>query len=66
VNLSATLDIESLGHLSKILYLHEEALDIISLHVKVSDLISLAVQFLEEYDCETVGRLEYLQLLRGL
>ncbi|KAH7931048.1 hypothetical protein BV22DRAFT_1053726 [Leucogyrophana mollusca] len=50
-----TLDVEVLSHLTKILYSHDIALDIVSLHIKVTDLVFDALEFLSEYDCETVG-----------
>ena len=46
---------ESLGHLAKILYMNEAALDLVSLHVKISELTTHALVLLEDYDCETVG-----------
>ena len=48
-------DVEALGHLCKILYSYDFALDIIALHVKVSDLVFHALSLLDEYDCETIG-----------
>ncbi|KAH7915833.1 mediator complex subunit Med5-domain-containing protein [Hygrophoropsis aurantiaca] len=50
-----TMDVEVLSHITKILYSHDIALDIVSLHVKVSDLVFDALEFLSEYDCDTVG-----------
>jgi hypothetical protein len=55
VSLTGLLDVESLSHLCKILYLFDDVLDILALHVRISDLIFHALLFLEEYDCETVG-----------
>jgi len=54
--LTSALDLESFHHLCKTLYLNDAALDIISLHVKISDLVFYALSFLEEYECETVGK----------
>lgn len=48
-------DIESLGHLCSILYEHEHAIDILSLHVNMQDLLAHALAIVEDYDCETVG-----------
>jgi len=48
-------DVESLSHLSKILYTGDGILDIISLHVRISDFVASGLAFLEDYDCETVG-----------
>ncbi|KAL4071001.1 mediator complex subunit Med5-domain-containing protein [Scleroderma citrinum] len=48
-------DLEVLSHLMKILYSHDFALDVLSLHLKISDVLFDAVQLLTEYDCETVG-----------
>jgi mediator of RNA polymerase II transcription subunit 5 len=55
ISLTTALDVESLSHLCKILYTCEAALDIMSLYIKISDLVFHALQFLEEFDCETVG-----------
>ncbi|KAF9229359.1 hypothetical protein BS17DRAFT_771335 [Gyrodon lividus] len=48
-------DLEVLSHLTKILYAHDFALDILSLHLKITDLVFEASELLCEYDCETVG-----------
>ncbi|KAF8843987.1 hypothetical protein BDN67DRAFT_1066405 [Paxillus ammoniavirescens] len=48
-------DLEVLSHLTKILYTHDFALDILSLHLKITDLVFEALELLCEYDCETVG-----------
>lgn len=56
---AASLDAEGFGHLCKILYTYEHALDIVSLHVSVINLVHRALVFLEDYDCETVGKLCY-------
>ncbi|THH20641.1 hypothetical protein EW146_g766 [Bondarzewia mesenterica] len=53
--LATSWDVDSLGHLAKILHTNEAALDIVSLHIKISDLIVRAVALLDQYDCETVG-----------
>lgn len=50
-----TGDLEVLSHLMKILYTHEFALDILSLHLKISDVLFDAIHLLTDYDCETVG-----------
>ncbi|KAJ6503472.1 hypothetical protein C8R47DRAFT_1250472 [Mycena vitilis] len=52
---ASSLDTESLSHWCRLFYLCDAALDMISLHSKMSDLIFLALQFLQEADCETVG-----------
>jgi len=49
------MEVDSLGHLCKILHTYEHGLDIVALHEKIKDLLFLALQFLEDYDCETVG-----------
>ncbi|KAF8168029.1 mediator complex subunit Med5-domain-containing protein [Crassisporium funariophilum] len=54
-SLVTALEVESLGHLCKILYTYDYVLDIVALHVRISDLLFYCLQFLEEYDCETVG-----------
>ncbi|KAF8622908.1 hypothetical protein AX15_006669 [Amanita polypyramis BW_CC] len=54
-SLASMFDVEALGHLCKILYSYDLALDIIALHVKISDLVFYALSVLDEYDCETVG-----------
>jgi len=56
-NLARTFDVESLSYLCKMLYTHEDVLDVISLHVKMSDIIFHTLTFLEDYDCQTVGTL---------
>ncbi|KAJ3550441.1 hypothetical protein NM688_g5076 [Phlebia brevispora] len=55
-NCASSLDIEALGHLCEILYTHEFAMEILSLHVTLSDLVGQALVILEDYDCETVGK----------
>ena len=52
---SSSLDVESLGHVSRILSVNDAALDLVSLHVELSTLVSSALAFVEEYDCESVG-----------
>jgi len=37
------------------LYAHDFALDILSLHLKITDLVFEALELLHEYDCETIG-----------
>ncbi|KAF9481359.1 hypothetical protein BDN70DRAFT_876312 [Pholiota conissans] len=51
----AALEVESLGQLCKILHTDENAIDIVALHKPMTDLLFYAIQFLEDYDCETVG-----------
>lgn len=53
---SSSLDVETLGHVSKILSTNDAALDLVSLHVELSTLVSSALAFVEEYDCEAVGK----------
>ncbi|KAH7883678.1 mediator complex subunit Med5-domain-containing protein [Phlebopus sp. FC_14] len=48
-------DLEVLSHLTKILYAHDFALDILSLHLKITNLAFEALEIVHEYDCETVG-----------
>ncbi|KAI0704950.1 hypothetical protein BC835DRAFT_1261628 [Cytidiella melzeri] len=48
-------DLESLGHLSKLLYTHEHALEILSMHARLFDLVAHALAIIEDYDCESVG-----------
>ncbi|KAH0838360.1 mediator complex subunit Med5-domain-containing protein [Lanmaoa asiatica] len=48
-------DLEVLSHLTKMLYAHDFALDILSLHLKITDLVFEALELLHEYDCETIG-----------
>ena len=52
-------DVEVLSHLTKILYAHDFALDILSLHLKITDLVFEALELLHEYDCETIGECIY-------
>jgi hypothetical protein len=52
---SSSLDVEALGHISRVLSANEAALDLISLHVELPTLVASALGFLEEYDCEAVG-----------
>ncbi|KAI0287026.1 hypothetical protein BGY98DRAFT_930047 [Russula aff. rugulosa BPL654] len=52
---SSSLDVETLGHVSRILSANDAALDLVSLHVELSTLVSSALAFVEEYDCEAVG-----------
>ncbi|KDQ63670.1 hypothetical protein JAAARDRAFT_189219 [Jaapia argillacea MUCL 33604] len=54
-SLTFTLELEGLSPLARMLYLHHESLDLISLHVPISELVLHALTFLEDYDCETVG-----------
>jgi hypothetical protein len=53
---SSSLDVETLGHVSRILSANDAALDLVSLHVELSTLVSSALAFVEEYDCEAVGK----------
>jgi hypothetical protein len=53
---SSSLDVETLGHISRILSTNDAALDLVSLHVELSTLVSSALAFVEEYDIEAVGR----------
>ncbi|KAG2350443.1 hypothetical protein BDR05DRAFT_954539 [Suillus weaverae] len=52
---SKSLDLEHLSNLTRTLYHHDFALDILSLHLKISYLICDALEIISEYDCETVG-----------
>lgn len=52
---SSSLDVETLGHISRVLSTNEAALDLVSLHVELPALVSCALGFVEEYDCEAVG-----------
>jgi len=56
VNLGRTFDVEPLSHLCNMLDAFKEGLDIVALHIKLSDLLFHALAFLEDYDCETVGK----------
>ena len=49
------MDVDSLGLTCKILHTYDHALEMVALHVRIYDLIFFSLQFLEEYDCETVG-----------
>ena len=40
----------------KIFYTYEVTLEILALQIRISDLVSRALSFLEQYDCETVGK----------
>jgi mediator of RNA polymerase II transcription subunit 5 len=53
---ATSLDADDLSHLCKILYTCDHALDIMVLHVKLTEIVFRALKFLEEYDCETVGK----------
>ncbi|KAG6845781.1 hypothetical protein H0H87_003835 [Tephrocybe sp. NHM501043] len=53
--LATTFDVDALSHLCKVLYTYELVLTIMALHIKIADLIFLALTFLDQYDCETVG-----------
>ncbi|KAI0094740.1 mediator complex subunit Med5-domain-containing protein [Irpex rosettiformis] len=50
-----SLDLETLGHVCKILYTHEHALEIVSLYVRLSELMASALTIIQDYDCESVG-----------
>ncbi|KAI0307798.1 hypothetical protein B0F90DRAFT_1813191 [Multifurca ochricompacta] len=52
---SSNGDVETLGHISRILSANETAMDLVSLHVELSSLVSSALAVAEEYDCEAVG-----------
>lgn len=56
------MDVEMPSRLSKLLNSHEDALDVVSLHVKMSELLSYALAFLADYDCETVGMCNFLKI----
>lgn len=51
----AGLEVETLGQLCKVLHKFDAALEMVALHKPVIDLLFYAIQFLEDYDCETVG-----------
>ncbi|GBE78206.1 hypothetical protein SCP_0110890 [Sparassis crispa] len=51
----ASLDIESLSHLCRILSANEPALDILSLHIKIPQLVTHALAYVDDYDFETIG-----------
>ncbi|KAJ4486235.1 hypothetical protein J3R30DRAFT_3655453 [Lentinula aciculospora] len=53
-NATGQLDIEAMSHICRLLY-HDQALDALSLHIKISELVAYALQFFELYTCETVG-----------
>lgn len=36
-------------------------MEIVALHVRITDLLFFSLQFLEEYDCETVGMCHHHQ-----
>ncbi|TDL28703.1 hypothetical protein BD410DRAFT_893659 [Rickenella mellea] len=48
-------DIEGLSHLCKIMYLHETAIDIVSLYVRISTIVAHTLAFVADFDCELVG-----------
>ncbi|KAF8271400.1 hypothetical protein EI94DRAFT_1720523 [Lactarius quietus] len=52
---SSSFDVETLGHISRVLAANETALDLVSLHVDLSALVSGALAVVEEYDFEVVG-----------
>ena len=52
---SSSFDVDTLGHISRVLAANETALDLVSLHVELSALISGAVAVVEEYDFEVGG-----------
>ena len=49
------MDAESLGLICKMLTMQEMALDMLTLHTKIVDLVAHALEFIDDYDCETVG-----------
>jgi hypothetical protein len=52
---SSSFDVETLGHISRVLAANETALDLVSLHVELSALVSGALAVVDEYDFEVVG-----------
>jgi hypothetical protein len=52
---SSSSDIETLGHISRVLSADETALDLVSLHVEMSALVASVLAVAEDYNCETVG-----------
>jgi mediator of RNA polymerase II transcription subunit 5 len=54
-----SMDVDSLGLTCKILHTYDHALEMVALHVRIYDLIFFSLQFLEEYDCETVGAFQF-------
>ncbi|CAA7266513.1 unnamed protein product [Cyclocybe aegerita] len=54
-SLSISSDVESLGHACKILHTSDHALDMVALHVGMHDIIFSCLQFVEDFDCETVA-----------
>ncbi|KIL70756.1 hypothetical protein M378DRAFT_183349 [Amanita muscaria Koide BX008] len=54
-SLASNWDVEDFGHLCRILYTYDSALDVVALHIKIADLLFHALSFLEGYDCGIVG-----------
>ncbi|KAJ3503158.1 hypothetical protein NLJ89_g8558 [Agrocybe chaxingu] len=54
-SLTISSDVESLGHACKILHTSDHALDMVALHVGMHDIIFSCLQFVEDFDCETVA-----------
>jgi len=52
---ASSLDVETLGHISRVLSVNDAALDLVSLHIELPALVSSALAFVEEFDCEAVG-----------
>ncbi|XP_006454397.1 hypothetical protein AGABI2DRAFT_214397 [Agaricus bisporus var. bisporus H97] len=55
IQFTKSLNADDLGHLCRILYTSDYALEILSLHVKLTEVVFHALRFLDEYDCESVG-----------
>jgi len=49
------MEVEPIGQICKVLHTYGRALDMVALHEPIPDLLFYAIQFFEDYDCETVG-----------
>ena len=52
----AGLEVGPLGQLCQILHRSHNALDMVARDKSITDLLFYSIQFLEDYDCETVGK----------
>lgn len=59
-SLSQPSDVESLGYICKILSRCEPLIDVVSVHVSLRELLASALAYVEDYDCDTVGRQTHL------
>ena len=49
-------DVEGIGTLCKVFNSYDLAIDIVSLHVKFDEIFAPILAFVDDFDCESVGK----------